>query len=1152
MATRNEAKIKFSAETREFTAQIREANSSLAALRAGMSLNEAQFKNTGNAAEFLKNKQSILKQELEQNRIKQEALNGKLEAAKKIYGENSTEAQNWSKKLVQAKTEEQKLEKQLNETNEAIEDQAKAEKTAATPLERLNTKIEEQKKDLAALKTEYANVALAEGKDSKAAKDLEAKIDSLNSELDQNEQKLKDVTDATEKAGSAATSEAKGGWSVAGNILSNLASGALSSLIGKLKEAATAVINLGTEFTASMSNVKALSGAGAGEMARLEAAAKELGRTTIFSASQVSDSFGYMALAGWDTEEMLSGIDGVLNLAKTSGMELADAADMVTDYLSAFGLEASDAAGMVDMLSYAQAHSNTTAEQLGQAYGNCAASAHTAGQSMQSTTAILESWANQGLKGAEAGTAYSAMVRDITQKMKDGKIMIGDTAIQVQKANGDFRNMTDILADVEAATDGMGTAEKSAALMTTFTARSVKGVSMALTEGSAKISGYEEDLNSCTGTAEEMAEVMNDNLAGDMKALGSAAEGLGLALFDYFEGPLRGAAQIATDALNWLTDAITPNEDALTRFIDHTQGAVDQNKAAIEAAEKAVDDITSNIGEMEIYKETLLELLDKSELNELEQFRLKDAVEQLSNSVPGLKDAYDEVNGTFKVSNEEIIEMINNAEALAIKSALIEAQKESYKNYADAIVNAAKASQGLTKATEEYANAEEYTYSGLEGLLSVGGEVSRMNSDQARAVRDAATAYSEAGENLEQAKKDMEVLPDAINDVAKAYGIDLTTAADAAADSLEDAGDAAGDMAADVAGASDLTEEELEAIEQAAAEAEAAFESMRDGVESSMKDSLSFVEEFNGGVQLTADEMLANLQSTGEGVAKWAENMAILGEQAGSGMSQEFYDELLQMGPASSNIVQELVNTLNNDKPKFKEISDQYAENLRQMGNADNLAKYSSAGKAAADKTTQGIKDNSGQVKQAAKDMVDDATTTADAQMVSGINNMRANAQMGMNGVNNAVLIQLETMKGHFSSAMSIIEGNVAGMISSVRSALSQPLYGPAIKVPHFSMHGAFDAKTGAVPTVYVSWYAKGAVFTRPTIFGTPYGLKGVGEAGPEAVLPIDLLKDYISEAMEAKTETVINMEWTVNGADDPESWAAEAARSIKQLVRIG
>ena len=1152
MAARNEAKIKFTAETREFTSQIREANSTLATLRAGMSLNEAQFKNTGNAAEFLKNKQSILKQEIEQNRIKQEALNSKLEAAKRIYGENSTEAQSWSKKLTQAKTEEQKLETQLKETNDAIEDQAKAEREAATPLEKLNKKIDEQRKDLQTLKTEYANVALAEGKDSQAARDLESKIESLNSELDQNEQKLKDVTQATEQAGDTAENEAKGGWSVAGNILSNLASGAISTLTSKLKEAVVAVINLGTEFTASMSNVQALSGASAGEMAQLEAAAKELGRTTIFSASQVSDSFGYMALAGWDTQEMLSGIDGVLNLAATSGMELADAADMVTDYLSAFGLEASDAAGMVDMLSYAQAHSNTTAEQLGQAYGNCAASAHTAGQSMQTTTAILESWANQGLKGAEAGTAFSAMVRDITQKMKDGKIMIGDTAIEVQKANGDFRSMTDILADVEAATNGMGTAEKSAALMTTFTARSVKGVSMALTEGSEKIAGYEADLNSCTGTAEEMAGVMNDNLAGDMKALGSAAEGLGLQLFEYFEGPLRGAAQIATDALNWLTDAITPNENALTRFIDETQGAIDQNKTAIEAAEQAVDDMTSNIGEMEIYKETLLELLDKSELNELEQFRLKDAVEQLSDSVPGLKDAYDEVNGTFQVSNEEIIEMINNAEAMALKTALIEAQKESYKNYADAIVNAAKASQALTKATEDYANAEEYTYSGVEGMIAIGGEASRNLSDQARAVREAGKAYNEAGENLEQAKKDMEVLPDAINSVADAYGIDLANAADTAAESMDGVGDAAGDMATDVTGASDLTEEELEAIEQAAAEAEAAFKSMRDGVESSMQDALSFVEGFNGGVQLSSDEILANLQSTGAGVAQWAENMAILGEQAGSGMSQEFYDELLQMGPASANIVQELVNTLNNDKPKFKEISDQYAENLRQMGNADNLAKYSSAGKAAADQTTQGIKDNSGQVTQAAKDMVDSATSTADAQMQSGISNMRANAQMGMNEVNNAVLIQLETMKGHFSSAMSVIQGNVAGMIGSVRSALSQPLYGPDIKVPHFSMYGNFDAKTKSVPVVHVSWYAKGAIFTQPTLFNTAYGMKGVGEAGPEAVLPIDLLRDYISEAMEAKAGTVVTMNMTVNGAEDPESWAAEAARSIKQYMRIG
>ena len=305
-----------------------------------------------------------------------------------------------------------------------------------------------------------------------------------------------------------------------------------------------------------MSEVSAISGATGEDFEKLEACAREYGATTVFSASNAAEALKYMSLAGWDADQSTSALGGVLNLAAASGMELGAASDMVTDYLSAFAMEAGDAAYFADLLSYAQSHSNTTAEALGEAYKNCAANLNAAGQDVETVTSLLEGMANQGYKGSEAGTAMAAIMRDITNGMKDGAIKIGETSVAVMDAQGNFRDLTDILTEVEAATNGMGDAERAVALSSTFTADSTKGLNLILNEGMDKIAGYEEELRGASGSAEEMANIMNDNLSGDVAAMNSAFEELGLKIYDALESKLRAGVQFITNgvipAIEWL------------------------------------------------------------------------------------------------------------------------------------------------------------------------------------------------------------------------------------------------------------------------------------------------------------------------------------------------------------------------------------------------------------------------------------------------------------------------------------------------------------------------------------------------------------------------------------------------------------------------
>lgn len=428
--------------------------------------------------------------------------------------------------------------------------------------ETLRSTISKQEDTLQQLKQRYVDVATEQGETSDEARVLARQIQDLSSELHENKTKLSDAEYAADKLDNSleevesSAKKADDGFTMFKATLANLAADAIMRAVDGIKNLAGNVIELGQNFTSTMSEVSAISGATGEDFEKLEACAREYGATTVFSASNAAEALKYMSLAGWDADQSTSALGGVLNLAAASGMELGAASDMVTDYLSAFAMEAGDAAYFADLLSYAQSHSNTTAEALGEAYKNCAANLNAAGQDVETVTSLLEGMANQGYKGSEAGTAMAAIMRDITNGMKDGAIKIGETSVAVMDAQGNFRDLTDILTEVEAATNGMGDAERAVALSSTFTADSTKGLNLILNEGMDKIAGYEEELRGASGSAEEMANIMNDNLSGDVAAMNSAFEELGLKIYDALESKLRAGVQFITNgvipAIEWL------------------------------------------------------------------------------------------------------------------------------------------------------------------------------------------------------------------------------------------------------------------------------------------------------------------------------------------------------------------------------------------------------------------------------------------------------------------------------------------------------------------------------------------------------------------------------------------------------------------------
>ena len=308
---------------------------------------------------------------------------------------------------------------------------------------------------------------------------------------------------------------------------------------------------VGSQYETSMSSVQAISGATADEMETLRAVAREMGATTRYSASESADALGYMALAGWDVEQMTSALPSVLNLATAGQLDLATASDIVTDMMSMFGIEAENASQASDVFAAAQAKSNTNVEQLSEALRMAGPAASSAGNSLEDTSAVLGILANNGIKGSSAGTALNAMFMDLQKSAENGAVAIGDTSVAVYDAEGNMRSMVDIVQDVEKATQGMSDEQRNAALSQIFQQQSLRGVNVLLNEGSDSLVDLQNELINSNGAAQDMADIMDDNMQGSLLAMKSAAEEVAIQFFEMAEGPIRAIIDGITDLIRW-------------------------------------------------------------------------------------------------------------------------------------------------------------------------------------------------------------------------------------------------------------------------------------------------------------------------------------------------------------------------------------------------------------------------------------------------------------------------------------------------------------------------------------------------------------------------------------------------------------------------
>lgn len=318
-----------------------------------------------------------------------------------------------------------------------------------------------------------------------------------------------------------------------------------------------AAVKVGSDFEAAMSEVQAISGATGSDFDALTAKAKEMGATTKFSASESAEALKYMAMAGWDAQQMVDGLDGVMNLAAASGEELGSVSDIVTDALTAFGLKASDSAHFADVLAKASSSSNTNVAMMGATFKYAAPLAGALGYSIEDTALAIGLMANAGIKGEQAGTALRSMFTRLSDPPKEAADAINALGLQMTDTEGNALPLADVLGQLREKFAGLSQEQQIQMASSIAGQEAMSGLLAIVNAGEEDFNKLKNQIANADGAAKEMADTMNDNLQGRIIELKSGLEGLGIQFYDYIKTPLKEAAEAAIDSVQKLSSSLS-------------------------------------------------------------------------------------------------------------------------------------------------------------------------------------------------------------------------------------------------------------------------------------------------------------------------------------------------------------------------------------------------------------------------------------------------------------------------------------------------------------------------------------------------------------------------------------------------------------------
>ena len=540
--------VKLTGES-EYKKALQSIRTSLREVSSEMKLVSAQFQSSNKDTNALTTKSEELSKKLTAQKQAINDLKNSYSQMEKQYAAQTKKTETLQKSLDSEKAKLEEIKKSLGTSSTAYQEQAKVVDKLEEELKQSKTAQDGMANSLTKMRTDINNAEASIVKTENSLDDLNGKLNKTSDELD-------DVGKGAE--------EATGGFTVFKGALADLVSNVIQNAISKLKDLASETIEVGASFDSSMAKVGAVSGATGKDLEALRNKAKEMGATTKFSATQSAEALNYMAMAGWKTDNMLKGLNGVMNLAAASGADLATTSDIVTDALTGFGVGAEEAGRLADIMAAASSNANTNVEMMGETFKYVTPIAGAMGYSMEDTALAIGLMSNAGIKSSQAGTSLRYIITRLSTDAGASSKKLGalgtltkELGVEFYNTDGSARDLADVLADTRKAWAGLSEEQQTNYGKTIAGQNALSGflaIMNASEEDFNKLSGA---INNSTGAAEKMATQMQDNLGGDMTILKSQIEGVQIALYEKLEPALRkGVAALSklTDAMGWLVE----------------------------------------------------------------------------------------------------------------------------------------------------------------------------------------------------------------------------------------------------------------------------------------------------------------------------------------------------------------------------------------------------------------------------------------------------------------------------------------------------------------------------------------------------------------------------------------------------------------------
>ena len=866
-------------------------------------------------------------------------------------------------------------------------------------------------------------------------------------------------------------------------------------------------------FEDSMLKVQSLSGATADQYQQLSDAALHYGSTTAWTSQNVADAMGYMALAGFDTNEILSATPGVLSLASASGEDLATVSDILTDAMTGFGDSASDATRYADVLATTQAKSNTTVGMLGEAFTYVSSLAGTYSYSLEDVSTALGVMANAGVKGSMAGTSLSSVITRLGTNTSGARDAIEALGVQFYNTDGTARPLGDVLVDLCDATANMTTEQKASLASTVAGAEAQKGLLAILNQGSSAYTDLNQKLKESSGNADEMAGTLESGLGGAIRSLSSAWEGFKIKLAQKFEVPLSDLihkfANFITDsaipALDNFVSAITPVVTALGNFGKWMQ----EGSAGAELLKFAIITVTTAFTAWQTAAAA------------------QSVWTKLTKGISAAKTAFTALTTTLMANPFALI-------AVAIVGVVagfvyLWNTSEGFRNFWIGLWEtiktfASNAVEAVTTGIQNFiASVEEFIGNLKQGIQNKLDEIHQGWDDAWNAIQTTAqTVFDGISQTVS-------------NFVAGVQGF---------FQSLYEGAQAAWDTICNVVQVGILFVQELlnAAVEILMIPWNFIWTNFGEAITSAWEGFKQIISNalnaISSAIQNIWNAIVAFLTPILQGIADTFTSI---------------WNSILTAVQTATNTISNVLQTVWNAivgflTPILQGIRDTFTNSWNAIQNT--VKTIVTAIQTFLQTTWNTITSLIRTAMNTIHNVIQTVWNTIESVVQSVLNTIQSivssvwNTVKGVttsvwNGISSAVSNAINTVKNVISSGLNAAHNTVSNIFNSIRNTISNIMNGaanvvngainrikgffnfswslPHLAMPHPYISGSFSLNPPSVPSFGINWYAKGGILTEPTLFSLnpKTGRASVGgEAGDEAVAPIDTLLTYIRTAV--------------------------------------